>query len=201
MATDPVGAAQAFLAFYIHGDATGFHPPNQTGPASAGSLLLADGTTVAAPKLPGISRRQPAIQGEPSEFESLPRDPGPNPQEDPTVAVVDMCGLEDFLFLPGQDPIDGSSITSLVLFWCTDYPPSALSDLGIQFPPSVTTVSIPSTVEADSVALELTEKLEYLLGDDFDGLNLQVQIEYVSFGQLSSRKNQLDPAASASPSP
>jgi hypothetical protein len=205
MATDPndvLAAAQEFLQLYILGDSSGLHVPGQAVPAAipgqpppAGTVQRSDGTFVQVPVLPGIRRRRPAVQGEPSEFESFTRDPGSNlPPDDPTTTFIDMCGLEDFLLLP-PDPADtsGATNTTLVLFWCTDYPASELNDLLPGLPATVTTVNVPSTIEANGVALELREKLEYLLGDDFASLQLQCQIEYLQFGEVAARKLEIAP--------
>ena len=199
MAADPtvLSLVQAYLQYYILGDSSALNSPGVPTPAPAqpgqvvrGTLL--EGTPPTSVSVPSNSvvplrRRQPALQSAPPELTPLPKDPGVS--DDPTQAVIDMCGVEDFLLLDGTD-------LTLVLFWCTDYPSSALSDL-LPGLPRTTRVNVPSTIEVGAIALECNEHLQWLLDDDFPDLNLQCQIELVSFEGLSARKAQV----AAAPAP
>lgn len=159
MTADPqvLAAAQAFLSFYVTGDGSG----------------------LGLPSMQGLRRRRPALQGPPLEFIALDRDPGPT--GDPTTVQLDMCGAEDFALLDGSDHV------TLVLFWCTDYPSSALSDV-VPGVASATRVELTTTMEAQSVVLECVEKLESFLGDDFAPLELECQLELVAFEALAASK-------------
>ncbi len=166
MSADPrvLAAVQGFLEFYVRGD----------------------GTRLGLPNVPGLRRRRPGLQGPPLEFVALDRDPGPS--GDPARVQIDMCGVEDFLL------IDGSDHLTLVLFWCVDYPGSALSD---ELPgvPAATRVELSATPEAQMVVLECVEKLQSFLSEDFDPLELECQLELVTFEQLASSKVALQGSA------
>lgn len=158
MTADPnvLAAAQSFLQFYVTGD----------------------GTALQLPSVQGLRRRRPALQGPPLEFIALERDPGAS--EDPAVFLADMSGVEDFLL------IDGSDHVTLVLFWCTDYPSSALTD---EFPGvSAQRIELSTTAEAQMVALECVEKLQGFLSEDFEPLELECQLELIPFEELAAAK-------------
>lgn len=188
MPADPtvLSLVNGFLKYYILGDSSTLNSLGQTaatatvsgGPVT-GTLAPASGRPIGVPVLPALRRRQPALQSSPPELDSLSKSPGIS--DDPAVAVIDMCGVEDFLLLDGTD-------LTLVLFWCTDYPVAQLNDLLPNLPASVTRVTVPSTVEVSAIQLECNEHLQWLLDDDFADLNLQCQIEYVSFEGLAARK-------------
>jgi hypothetical protein len=171
MSIDPnvLSAARDFLNFYVTGDGSAFKVSS----------------------VQGLRRRRPALQGPPLEFEPLDRDPGVS--EDPTVFLVDMCGVEDFLLLDTGDK------ATLVLFFCTDYPRRALSDEFPNLPSTVQRVELPGSVEAHAIALECFEKLESFLGDDFASLALEHQIEFLPFEQLATRKADVLADSTGSP--
>jgi hypothetical protein len=162
MTADPkvLAATQAFLQFYVTGK----------------------GAPLGLPDVQGLRRRRPALQGPPLEFVALDRDPGS--ASDLPAALIDMCGVEDFVLIDGQDHL------TLVLLWCTDYPASALSDElpGLSGGQSV---EVSTTSEAQAVALECVEKLESFLGEDFAPLELECQVEFLSFQNLSAVKASL----------
>src|SRR4051812_44773456 len=109
MPADPtvLAAAQEFLQYYILGDSSAINSPGQPTPVSSpgrkanGTLTAAGAPPVPAPALSPLRRRQPAVQGTPDELLGLTRDPGTS--DDPNTAVIDMCGVEDFVLLDGTD--------------------------------------------------------------------------------------------------
>lgn len=155
-----LAAAKAFLHFYVTGD----------------------GTELGLPRVPGARRRAPALLGPPPEYEPLDRPQEPSAPGEPY--FVDMAGLEDVLLLESEGQL------TLVLFWCTSYPRAELQQRFKRLPRYVTRIHVPSASgEAESVAAEISEKLESFLGEEFQTLGLERQIELVEFEELAARKS------------
>jgi len=174
------------LAAYVKGDLRGATGPNGESP----------------PPLTGLRRRRPALISLES-GDSTPEpvldagsvDLGPESPGQPSLALIDFCGLEDFVVLQQPDGVE------LVFLWVSEYPVTAASpgldiapvdfsdDVGaLNLPPTSRVVPPSNSFEPGKVAEECLFAVQAALGEDWASHAVSSRVVLCTFETLLSTR-------------